>query len=85
MWSLLEHALTLVAAPRKRHFLAVEAREILYNRQPAQPLPLPFAEGRLKGKLTMNCAVQEGPRRAEGRGVDTGFPEPLSPGTFCVS
>jgi len=70
--NILYEALTFLTAPRKRYCLAVQAEQIIHNRQPP-PLNLTMTNTKSKP------IVQE-PAAKEATGTkDTGFPEPLSP------
>ena len=69
----LYEALTFLTAPRKRHSLAVQAKQIISNRQPP-PLNLTMINSK------SNAVVQEPPAKEVTGTKDTGFSEPLSPG-----
>lgn len=69
----LYEALTYFTAPVKRHALAVQADQIIQNRQPP-PLNLTM----ISTKTT--TILQEASAKEVAGGKDTGFPEPLSPG-----
>ena len=71
--NLLYEVLTFLTAPRKRHCLAVQAEQIIHNRQPP-PLNLTMIN------KNPNTTVQEFAAKEVTSTQDTGFPEPLSPG-----
>jgi len=89
--SFLQQTLTFFTAPRKRAFLASQAKQILNNRQPEQQIEeIPTVEEIRERRLPiMNVKTQDLPPKRAGSsrgsvspGRDTGFPEPLSPGLW---
>jgi len=73
LFDFLFDALTFLTAPRKRYCLAVQAEQIIHNRQP-HPSTI------MKINTNITSMVQETPSpQSSTRSKHTGFHEPLSP------